>query len=109
MPADSQVVELEQEGVFWRPWTYMFPMTVGFTVVDTEEIARTEREGQRISQFILYKFDKEYVDLVSHQTHLLNCTTAELVPMAEDGTLRVAAMRRVEPDGPLYQAVCEPN
>lgn len=109
LPAASQVVELEQEGVFWRPWTYMFPMTVGFTVVDTEEIAQTEREGQRISQFILYKFDKEYVDLVSHQTHLLNCTTAELVPMAEDGTLRAAAMRRVEPDGPLYQAVCEPN
>lgn len=109
LPEASQVVEIEQEGVFWRPWTYMFPMTVGFTVLDTNEIAQVEREGQSISQFILYKFDKEYVDLVSHQTHLLNCTTQELVPMAADGTLRVAAMRLVEREGPLYQSVCQLN
>ncbi|KAA0696743.1 hypothetical protein DT594_05325 [Halopseudomonas laoshanensis] len=109
LPEASQVVEIEQEGVFWRPWTFMFPMTVGFTVLDTGNISQVEREGQSISQFILYKFDKEYVDLVSHQTHLLNCSTQELVPMAEDGSLRVTALRRVERDAPLYQAVCAAN
>lgn len=109
LPAASEVVEIEQEGVFWRPWTYLFPMTVGFTVLDTSNIAHVEREGQRISQFLLYRFDKEYVDLVSHQPYLLNCATQELVPMAEDGTLRAAAMRRVERGDPLYPLVCPAN
>jgi len=40
----SQVVELEQEGVFWRPWTYMFPNDGGLYRVDTEENRSYERE-----------------------------------------------------------------
>ena len=81
-------------------------MTVGFTVLDTDNIIRIDRDEQRLRQFILYTFDKEYVDLVSHQTHLLNCDTQELVPMAEDGALRVSAMRQLEPGDPLYEQVC---
>ena len=106
LPPASQVVALDQEGVFWRPWTYLFPMTVGFTVLDTDNIIRIDRDEQRLRQFILYTFDKEYVDLVSHQTHLLNCDTQELVPMAEDGALRVSAMRQLESGDPLYEQVC---
>ncbi len=106
LPATSQVVAVERGGSFWRPWTYFFPMAVGFSVVDTDNVSRADREGHNISQFILYRFQKEYVDLVSHQSHLLNCSTLELVPMAEDGTLRIQSMRQLERDDALYLVVC---
>jgi len=62
LPAGSAVVEFEVEQQILRPWTYLFPLTVGFSVVDTGNIQRAEQDGQQIRQFILYRFEKEYVD-----------------------------------------------
>ena len=80
------------------------PLTVGLTVVDTTNIQQLEQDGQRIRQFILYRFEKEYVDRLDHQPHLLNCDTAELVPITGQGA---GALRQLERDDALYRAVCQ--
>ncbi|AQZ95754.1 hypothetical protein BVH74_13780 [Halopseudomonas phragmitis] len=106
LPASSVVVATEQQQAIWRPWTYLLPMTVGFSVVDRSNLTEVQLDDNRIKRFILYRFQKEYVDLVSHQPHLLNCDTQELVPEADDGSLRPELMRKLDSDDPLYLAVC---
>ena len=104
LPAGSVVVSLEEEQQILRPWTYLVPLTVGLTVVDTTNIQQLEQDGQRIRQFILYRFEKEYVDRLDHQPHLLNCDTAELVPVTGQGA---GTLRQLERDDALYRAVCQ--
>ncbi|QMV64933.1 hypothetical protein VUJ49_07720 [Pseudomonas berkeleyensis] len=102
LPAGSAVVEYEVEQQILRPWTYLMPMTVGFSVVDTGNIQSAEQDGQRIKQFILYRFEKEYVDRLTHQTYLLNCDSAEMVSVSENNP----RLRQLERSDELYRVVC---
>jgi hypothetical protein len=106
LPASSVVVASETQQAIWRPWTYLIPMTVSFSVVDRSNLMEIQVDGNLVKRFILYRFQKEYVDLVSHHTHLLNCDTMELVPEADDGSLRLDRMRKLNGEDPLYLAVC---
>lgn len=102
LPAGSVVVDEEREQQILRPWTYLFPLTVGFSVVDTDNVQHLEQNGERIAQFILYRFEREYIDRLTHQAYLLNCARAELLAV---GTER-AAVRLLERSDELYHAVC---
>jgi hypothetical protein len=106
LPESSVVVASETQQAIWRPWTYLLPMTISFSVVDRSNLTEVQLDENRIKRFILYRFRKEYVDLVSHHTHLLNCDTRELVPEADDGSPRAGLMRTLSADDPLYIAVC---
>ncbi len=107
LPENSVVVASETQQAIWRPWTYLLPMTVSFSVVDRSNLSEVQLDDNRITRFILYRFRKEYVDLVSHHTHLLNCDTRELVPESEEGRPRPEMMRVLSGDDPLYLAVCD--
>lgn len=103
LPAGSVVVGVEEEQQILRPWTYLMPLTVGLTVVDTQNIQQLEQAEDDIRQFILYRFEREYVDRLTHQPHLLNCATAELVPVGEKG---IGPLRQLKRNDPLYETVC---
>src|SRR5690606_39290660 len=62
LPAGSVVVAVEEERQALRPWTYLFPLTVGMSVVDTNNIQQADQPGEDIRQFILYRFEREYID-----------------------------------------------
>ncbi|GIZ13449.1 hypothetical protein [Pseudomonas sp. NCCP-436] len=102
LPAGSAVVALEHEQQILRPWTYLFPLTVGFSVVDTGNVQHLEQNGERIGQFILYRFEREYIDRLTHQAYLLNCARAELV--AVDSAQ--AALRSLARDDELFRVIC---
>ena len=103
LPAGSVIVEVEEEKQLLRPWTYLSPFTVGMSVVDTHNIQQVEQPGENIKQFILYRFEREYVDLIDHQPHLLNCGTAELLTVS--GKL-AGQVREVSREDELYRVVC---
>ncbi|HTN30660.1 MAG TPA: hypothetical protein VL178_07470 [Pseudomonas sp.] len=104
LPAGSVVVAVEEERQALRPWTYLFPLTVGMSVVDTNNIQQADQPGEDIRQFILYRFEREYIDRLDHQPHLLNCGTAELLPVDGKGAGQV---RQLERDDELYRVVCQ--
>lgn len=104
LPEGSVVVEVEEEKQLLRPWTYLSPFTVGMSVVDTHNIQQVEQPGENIKQFILYRFEREYVDLIDHQPHLLNCGTAELLPI---GGTDAGQVRELAHEDKLYRAVCQ--
>ena len=105
-PEGTVVISSEREEVFWRPWTYYYPMTVAFTVVDTNNLIEHEGEDATLVEFILYRFEKKHIDLVTHRAHLLNCDTAEVLPMTETRQADITQLRTLDTSDTLYKAVC---
>lgn len=107
LPASAQVVARQTERMLWRPWTYVAPLTTAFDVVDRGNLVTQNTGGDRVVEFILYRFERQPADQVSHHPYLLNCNAREIVPLTEkDGRPRYPELRHVEPSAPLYQAVC---
>ena len=105
-PEGAVVVSTQTGQVFWRPWTYHFPMIVAFTVLDTNNMIKTEVDGNELVEFILYRFEKQHIDLVSHQAYLLNCSSAEMLPLNEQRELILDQFQRVDKNDTLYQTAC---
>lgn len=105
LPAEAQVVSSEQRSMVWRPWTFLFPITNAFTLVDNNTPSQASDPG--VISFQLYHFERAYPDRVSHHPSLLNCTSRELVPLdKENGRPLVKDMRRLSSDSPLYRHLC---
>lgn len=107
LPESAEVVDVEESQVFWRPWTFLFPMTTAFTIVEPDQLSVKRAQGERLVEFLLYRFEKEYVDQVSHQAWLMNCATREMLPLeGEARTPDTSAMRRLDAAAPLYGTLC---
>lgn len=106
LPDEAVVVDTEQQGIYFRPWTFVFPYVTAFSTVDTQSIAR-DTDDPDIVRFTLYRFDQTVTDSVSHRVHLINCATRELVPFGSDGTPRVDNMKQLDTSDPLFQTVCD--
>jgi hypothetical protein len=106
-PAESVLVASENGEVFWRPWTFYWPMTTAFTVLDSKSLLREDASDSDVVAFNLYRFEKQHVDRVSHQPHLLNCTTAELLPLDAQKQPLLKQLKRVDKDEVLYRRVCQ--
>lgn len=108
LPESSRVVAIEKGEAFWRPWTYFYPMTIAFEVVDRDNLARTRAADEPLVEFILYRFEKLHMDRVTTQAYLMNCRTREMLPLSgEEGRPRFSELRRLEASDPLLEAVCE--
>ncbi|TBU97932.1 hypothetical protein [Stutzerimonas kirkiae] len=105
LPDGASIVRIEQVPSIWRPWTFVIPMTTGFTVIDTARMVKTEQEGQSLAQFFLYRFEKAHVDIVASQAYLLNCSTREQVLLNEAGEVQGPVFQLTSSD-PVYEAVC---
>ena len=107
LPASAQVVSTHTDQMVWRPWTYVFPLTTAFDVIDQSNLVTQQTGDDRLVEFILYRFERQHTDRVSHRTYLLNCSAQEMVPLAEQSREpRHTELRRVDSSTPLFQAVC---
>lgn len=106
-PAEAVLVASESGEVFWRPWSYVWPMTTAFTVLDSKSLVHQEADGNRLAVFNLYRFEKQHIDHVSFQPHLLNCSSAELLPLDEQSKPQLAQLKRIATDDTLYLRVCK--
>ncbi|KDE39610.1 MAG: hypothetical protein ACK4L8_15490 [Nitrincola lacisaponensis] len=107
-PEGAVVVSTETGQVFWRPWTYHFPMIIAFSVVDTRNLVTTQLDdGAQVVEFILYRFEKQHVDLVTHQAYLLNCASTEMLPLNDQRQPQLQRLSRLDRDDVLYQTVCQ--
>jgi hypothetical protein len=105
LPEEAIIVDTQAEGIFWRPWTFIFPYVTSFSTVDTKSIGR-DTGNPEIVRFTLYRFEQKLTDTVSHRVHILNCATRELVPLGSDGTPRVDNMKRLDNNDTLLSTVC---
>ena len=108
LPDSAEIVSVEKGQMFWRPWTFALPMTTAFTILDRDSLTLSNAEEGRLAEFLLYRFEKEYVDQVSHQAYLMNCATREMLPLDDESRVPdTAQLRLVDAESPLYAAVCE--
>lgn len=106
LPAGAVVTEVRQTPAFWRPWTFVFPMSMGFSAVKPDEVQMASWEGERIAKFRLYSFEQAFVDHVSQQAYLLNCTSAQLLSVDEEGGPLLEQPLKLERHSKLYELVC---
>lgn len=106
LPSESVIVSSEATGKIWQPWTFVFPLTSAFTVLDTKSLDTRVIDGQRISQFVLYRFEKHYTDRVANKPFVVNCQTRELLPLNEQGSLDVDAKQVLLSGDTLLSKVC---
>ncbi|HHX34882.1 MAG TPA: hypothetical protein GX719_06375 [Gammaproteobacteria bacterium] len=105
-PEGTVVTSSQQSEVFWRPWTYIYPMTTVFTVVDTKNLKVRKVEGLTLVEFIEYRFEKKYIDVVTHQGYVLNCTEAQIIAISDEHQLISKQPQPVDRTSRLFSAVC---
>lgn len=109
LPTTAQVIDTEKNAVFWRPWTLMLPMTTAFTLIDSDSITVTERENTKIADYLIYRFEKQHVDVVSYQRYILNCDTGERVAVSQTGTANLSERTQLTPSSSEYVELCGAN
>lgn len=107
LPAESVIVSSEAPGQIWRPWTYLFPMTSAFTVLDTKSLNTRIINDQRIAEFVLYRFEKHYTDRVANNHFVVNCVSRELLPVSGQGELQIEKKQLLLQSDPLLSQVCQ--
>ena len=105
LPDEAVVVSTESRGIFWRPWSLVYPYVTAFSTVDTDSIAQ-DTGNPDIIRFTLYRFEQKLTDTVSHRVHIINCASREVVPIGSDGTPRVDNLKVLNLSDPLFSAVC---
>ncbi|MCK7548040.1 hypothetical protein ACFQGA_13870 [Marinobacter koreensis] len=105
LPDEAVIVDTENDGIIWRPWTFVFPYVTAFSTVDLKSISR-DTDNPDIVRFTLYRFEQKVTDAVSHRVHLLNCATDELVPLGSNGSPRIDNMKVLDQSDPLLTTVC---
>ncbi|GAA0688856.1 hypothetical protein GCM10009104_13920 [Marinobacterium maritimum] len=106
LPANAEVLDVRTDSMIWRPWTYLYPMTVGFSVVDNGSMRDTLVGDERIVEFVLYHFEKSYVDQVTHHAQLLNCATGEMFELDETRKPLLDSREVLADDSPVRKRVC---
>lgn len=105
LPAEAVIVSTEQEGIYFRPWTFLFPYVTAFSAVDVNGIQPVPN-SDGVKQFVLYRFEQTVTDSVSHRPYLLNCQSRELVPLSPEGTPNVDSLKLISTSDSLYKTVC---
>lgn len=104
LPASAEVVDTATGTEVWRPWTFVFPMTTRFTVLDHDSLSREDS----VAEFMLYHFERHHTDLVIPRAYALNCQTRELVPMdADSREPDLAGIRTLRDASELLHGACE--
>lgn len=107
LPESAAVVSTEQSRMPWRPWTYLYPLTTAFSVVDRDKLVASRADGERLVEFIVYRFEMQHRDVLTRQTYLMNCSARESVPLIDDGRRPdLDRLRHLAPSDPQLEAVC---
>ncbi|PRY66795.1 hypothetical protein B0H98_101795 [Vreelandella songnenensis] len=107
LPETAMVISSDTSTAVWRPWTFAFPMTTKFSVVDRDNIVARDIEGTPVVEFILYQFERHHTDILIMQPYVLNCASRELVPLEGiGGEAEIGELRRLRETSPLLTTVC---
>lgn len=106
LPAGSLITEIRETPAFWRPWTFVMPMTMGFSVVDSNQLQALDSAGERVVRFRLYNFEQAFIDHVEQKGYLLNCNTGTLVPLDEAGVPQLGEALQLDRQSRLFGVIC---
>lgn len=106
LPESALVTEVRKIPAFWRPWTFVVPLQMGFSVVDSNQIQLAHSDGERIARFRLYSFEQAFIDRSEQQGYLLNCSSSVLVPLDNANQPQPEKARQLDRQSLLFAVVC---
>lgn len=109
-PKDTVIVATDSTAVFFRPWTFVFPLIDSYTLIEPKKIIYSEQKAPKaqLASFILYRVDKSIQDALTHKKHVLNCTTAELIQLKEDNQIdSKTKIKKLGKEDKLFKVVCQ--
>jgi len=110
LPDGVEVAWSNQETVFYRPWTYLFPNTTRFLAVDVEAARRNpDQPGQKmVDLYLMGRWaPNRRVTVVMDCMDRRRADLSEGARFGPDGAVQNATWREVGPDDPVYSALCE--
>ncbi|MFZ7089947.1 hypothetical protein [Primorskyibacter sp. 2E233] len=103
LPDGMEVAQTVQQRAFWRPWTYVVPMTNRFVAVDTARL-RPNTQSDQLWLADLYFFGR-WRPVTSVEV-MVDCATGRRAdPTLGDGSAPV--WRDVGSDDPVVETVCD--
>lgn len=108
-PKGSVVVAVENQPSLLRPWTFLFPLTTAYTLLDPQEIIYEEQAEPyaKLARFYLYRIEKAPTEIMKYKQHVLNCSSAELVQLSDDHNIDTRVkVRKLTGEDLLFKAVC---
>lgn len=106
LPPASVVISSETHSIAWKPWTFVFPMTTVFTVLDKGNVRHITADNQNIAEFVLYRFEKDYSERVKPQGYVLNCLNGEMLKVNEHRKPILDSLKTLSASDPLSVLVC---
>lgn len=108
-PEGSLIVATEDDPSVFRPWTFIFPLTTAYTLLDPEEVVYEEQAEPyaKLARFYLYRIEKAPTEIMKYKQHILNCSSGELVQLSDEQSKdKRVKIRKLSQEDTLYKAVC---
>ena len=109
LPAEVVVASAPQDRVFYRPWTYIAPLTTRFVAVDRTAAVRSESNPDLLvaSAIVVQRWTPtQRVSMVFDCGTFRRADLFEGAELGQGGTLRGAEWRDVGPEDSLVKAAC---
>ncbi|WP_210395745.1 hypothetical protein [Motiliproteus sediminis] len=106
LPPESEVIATQQGQMIWRPWSYLYPLTTGFTVLDSSSFKVTQVQDDLVAEFVLYQFERSHADNVIAAPHLLNCSNGQMLKLTEERKPDLSSLKELAEADPLRTRVC---
>lgn len=109
-PQTLSVVWQNEEKAFWRPWTYLAPITDQYRALDMTSLITPESAPHlRVGGLFLVKRRQQAIIVRS----AFDCTKSEWTSamdgakFADDGAVEAGTWRSIAPEDPLIVAACD--
>ena len=108
LPEGSVVVASKEGEMLWRPWTMLFPMPLGYTVLDSTNAQVEETSQGRVARFVLYRFNKQHLmSTVTSSPYQLFCERKVMFRLNDAGQAKMETMTELPENAPLYRTICK--
>jgi hypothetical protein len=109
LPEGVVVVNASEESSWYRPWTYLRPLTLRLVAVDTRRNRRNEAQADRIMTTVLLLgrwMPTREIPVVYDCAGARRADLGEGVVLSANGDLQGAQWRSLDTDDPGLRAVC---
>lgn len=109
LPEGVEVVSVSEESMWYRPWTYLRPLSLRLVAVDTRRNrSHAEQPGQVMTSVLLMGrwMPTRQIPVVFDCVNDRRADLTANVELGPDGQLHGAQWRRLSPDDPALAAAC---
>lgn len=109
LPAGVVVLHQQQKTAFWRPWSYLYPQTLGFVAADIAN-AETNQFNSNVQRVNLYFIQRHTAVQTSSQVvhcgYNAKAKNSESVIIPKTGAALDSQWLALNKHDPLLQALC---